>query len=94
MATAHWCRIAGLGRLEGDKIALYEGELFADPVADGTVWSTPQMPDGCLATAPVPGLWNNFHERQQLEQTRIPDFHCFSSSWESRCRPFETDPPS
>ena len=42
MATAHWCRIdidgkPRLGRLEGEKIALYEGGLFADPVADGTV---------------------------------------------------------
>ena len=83
MATAHWCRIdidgkPRLGRLEGDKIALYEGELFADPVADGTVvdaadarWLPPVQPRQFL------GLWNNFHERQQLEQTRIPDFPLF-----------------
>ncbi|HOP16902.1 MAG: fumarylacetoacetate hydrolase family protein [Gammaproteobacteria bacterium] len=83
MTAANWCRIAidgapRLGRLDGDRIALYDGDLFADPVANGTVvdaadalWLPPVLPRQFL------GLWNNFHERQQLEKTQIPDFPLF-----------------
>lgn len=83
MSEKHWCRIAidgspRLGRLEGDRIALYEGDLFANPSATDEVvnsaeanWLPPVEPRQFL------GLWNNFHERQQLEKTRIPDFPLF-----------------
>lgn len=83
MGTAHWCRIeidgkAQLGRLEDDRIALYEGGLFDNPVANGkdvdastATWLPPVEPRQFL------GLWNNFHERQQLEKTQIPDFPLF-----------------
>jgi 2-keto-4-pentenoate hydratase/2-oxohepta-3-ene-1,7-dioic acid hydratase in catechol pathway len=81
--TAHWCRIEidgkpTLGRLHGDKIALYRGELFEQPQATGAEidaaganWLAPVEPRQFL------GLWNNFHERQRLEQTKIPDFPLF-----------------
>ena len=81
--TAHWCRIEidgnpTLGRLHGDRIALYRGELFEQPQATGEEidaaganWLAPVEPRQFL------GLWNNFHERQRLEQTKIPDFPLF-----------------
>jgi 2-keto-4-pentenoate hydratase/2-oxohepta-3-ene-1,7-dioic acid hydratase in catechol pathway len=81
--TAHWCRIEfdgrpRLGRLDGDRIALHEGDLFETPVPTGETvavadasWLPPVEPRQFL------GLWNNFHERQQKEKTRIPDFPLF-----------------
>jgi len=83
MSIAHWCRIelAGknrLGRLHDNEIALYEGDLFDNPVATGEKvdastanWLPPVTPRQFL------GLWNNFHERQQLENTILPDFPLF-----------------
>ena len=80
MSIEHWCRIdlhgkAQLGRLDGDRISLFEGDLFDGPVANGetvdtstAVWLPPVTPRQFL------GLWNNFHERQQLEETTVPDF--------------------
>lgn len=40
MATAHWCRIEiggrpQLGRVEGERIALYAGDLLDNPAATG-----------------------------------------------------------
>jgi 2-keto-4-pentenoate hydratase/2-oxohepta-3-ene-1,7-dioic acid hydratase in catechol pathway len=71
-------RTPRLGRLDGDRIQLFNGDLFADPsptsefvaVKDAS-WLPPVEPRQFL------GLWNNFHERQQVEQTRIPDFPLF-----------------
>ena len=83
MSVSHWCRIeingqARLGRLEQDRIRLYQGGLFADPAPTedfvdtaAAVWLPPVEPRQFL------GLWNNFHQRQQLENTRIPDFPLF-----------------
>jgi 2-keto-4-pentenoate hydratase/2-oxohepta-3-ene-1,7-dioic acid hydratase in catechol pathway len=83
MTKAHWCRVAvdgkaRLGRLDGDRIALHDGDLFGTPAATGESvdiasadWLPPVEPRQFL------GLWNNFHERQQLEGTRIPDFPLF-----------------
>jgi 2-keto-4-pentenoate hydratase/2-oxohepta-3-ene-1,7-dioic acid hydratase in catechol pathway len=83
METGHWCRIewngqARTGRLAGDRIALYEGGVLDGPTpsgehvdADSVTWLPPVEPRQFL------GLWNNFHERQQLEGTRIPDFPLF-----------------
>lgn len=83
MGTAHWCRIEidgkpQLGRAEGDRIALYEGNLFDSPTASAVevnvsdaAWLPPVEPRQFL------GLWNNFYERQQAEGTRIPDFPLF-----------------
>ena len=80
METAHWCRIevegeAALGRVQGNRIQLYEGSLFDNPVDTGrwaaladATWLPPVKPRQFF------GLWNNFHERQQLEKTRVPDF--------------------
>lgn len=83
MDTAHWCRVdvdgrPQLGRVSGEQIALYDGSLFDGPTATGetvpiadAVWLPPVEPRQFLA------LWNNFHERQQKEQTQIPDFPLF-----------------
>lgn len=83
MNTTKWCRVEvdgkpRLGRLEGAKIALFDGDLFDAPVATGehveaqtATWLPPVEPRQFL------GLWNNFHERQQLEKTRVPDFPLF-----------------
>ena len=83
MSTDKWCRIEvdgepRLGRLEGDRIVLFEGKLIAGPVATDievdaatAVWLPPVVPRQFL------GLWNNFYERQQLEKTQVPDFPLF-----------------
>jgi 2-keto-4-pentenoate hydratase/2-oxohepta-3-ene-1,7-dioic acid hydratase in catechol pathway len=83
MNAANWCRIEiegnpRLGRFEGDRIVLCEGDLFAGPVETGVeidaataTWLPPVEPRQFL------GLWNNFHERQQVEKTQIPDFPLF-----------------
>lgn len=83
METAHWCRVEWdgrihSGRLEGDRIALCEGDLLDAPTPTGehvdaasARWLPPVEPRQFL------GLWNNFHERQQLEGTTIPDFPLF-----------------
>ena len=75
MGITRWCRIlddgqARLGCLEGDTIRLYEGNLFDAPTptdrlvdANMASWLPPVVPRQFL------GLWNNFHERQQLEKT-------------------------
>ena len=83
METTHWCRVevdgeARVGRLDGDRIALCDGDLFDSPIPSGAsidpaeaIWLPPVEPRQFL------GLWNNFHERQQKEGTRIPDFPLF-----------------
>lgn len=80
MSVRHWCRVdvdgtPRLGRLDGDQILLHEGSLFDGPKPqdqhidiDAARWLAPVEPRQFL------GLWNNFHERQQLEKTQIPDF--------------------
>ena len=79
-SKAQWCRVAVkgepvLGRIEGDVIVLYDGELFDNPSAREehiplaeAEWLPPCEPRQFL------GLWNNFHERQQAEGTLVPDF--------------------
>ncbi len=53
---------AGFGRLEGDRIAVHEGDMFASPRATGRTLAladvtvlTPTRP------TKMPALWNNFH---------------------------------
>ena len=52
----------GFGTLEGDRIAIYEGELFADPAPTGRSLARAEV---TLATPCDPSkmicLWNNFH---------------------------------
>ena len=102
MDTKKWCRIerdgkAALGRLDGDSIALYGGELFDHPTPTGATvdaatatWLPPVEPRQFL------GLWNNFHERQQLEGTQIPDFPLFfvklGESLSAHQRPIQRPP--
>lgn len=83
MKNDKWCRIEfdgepRLGRLDGETITLYDGELFDRPIpttrtisATEARWLAPVEPRQFL------GLWNNFHERQRLEDTTIPDFPLF-----------------
>ena len=83
MSEIQWCKIeldggAQLGRVDGERIALYSGDLFNDPKPTGATidaseatWLPPVQPRQFL------GLWNNFHERQQAEGTQIPDFPLF-----------------
>lgn len=83
MSKTLWCRIevAGqpcVGRLQGETIALCDGELLDRPKPNG---KTVAVTDACWLPPVEPrqflGLWNNFHERQQKEGTRIPDFPLF-----------------
>jgi len=83
MAIEHWCRVrhAGqgtLGRVEGRLVRLYRGDLFDSPEPTGESvplddadWLPPVEPRQYL------GLWNNFRERQRVENTRTPDFPLF-----------------
>ncbi|NNF46014.1 MAG: fumarylacetoacetate hydrolase family protein [Desulfofustis sp.] len=83
MKQTYWCRIefegrSSLGYLDGIQIVLCEGELFDNPTpagkavyTDEVTWLPPVEPRQFL------GLWNNFHERQQFEKTKIPDFPLF-----------------
>lgn len=83
MKQTHWCRIEfegrpNLGYLDGKQIVLCEGDLFDNPTptgvavdADDVTWLPPVEPRQFL------GLWNNFHERQKFEKTKIPDFPLF-----------------
>lgn len=80
MNTRLWCRVEldgrpRLGCMEAGRIALYEGELFGAPMPTGesldpaqASWLPPVEPRQFL------GLWNNFHARQQAENTRVPDY--------------------
>lgn len=83
MKTEHWCRIRFeqqpyLGRLNGDSIELFEDDLFgsSEPIgktipAATAEWLPPVVPRQYL------GLWNNFRERQRVENTQTPDFPLF-----------------
>lgn len=64
---AHWIRFeragrTGLGTLEGNTVAVHEGDLFAGPAATGETLALDAVR---LLTPSVPGkivaLWNNFH---------------------------------
>jgi 2-keto-4-pentenoate hydratase/2-oxohepta-3-ene-1,7-dioic acid hydratase in catechol pathway len=79
VSVEHWCRVeidghATVGRVADGRIALYDGDLFDGPVATGKTiaandarWLAPVQPNQFL------GLWNNFHERRQVEGTQLPD---------------------
>lgn len=83
MSIEHWCCInhngrARLGRVDGEAIALYSGDLFDSPQPSGesipleaAEWLPPVVPRQYL------GLWNNFRERQLVENTQTPDFPLF-----------------
>ncbi len=70
------CRHTGenrLGTLDGDRIEIHTGELFAAPTATGESVAladvellAPFTPNSILA------LWNNFHERAEAEGQTIP----------------------
>lgn len=80
---AHWVRFdhngeASFGTLDGETIAVCEGDLFADATATG---DTVALADVALLTPCVPGkliaLWNNSRsaaEKQGLDQPEYPLF--------------------
>ena len=63
-----------IGRLEGDNIEIYRGNLFSSPVSvddeiplEAVQLLTPVSPKNFL------GLWNNFRERASLEKLSEPE---------------------
>ena len=76
---AHWIRFerkgrTGFGTLEGDAIAVHDGELFERPQPTG---ETVRLGDVTVLTPSVPSkmicLWNNFHELAARLGVRAPD---------------------
>ncbi len=73
-----WCRIlldgtARLGLRQDEQILIYEGDLFANPVATGqklqvqeAEWLAPVEPRQLL------GLWNNLHEAMEHGGNELP----------------------
>lgn len=83
MTIEHWCRVSvngkpRIGQLADGVIRLFDGGLFDAPTPSG---ETLAASDAAWLPTVEPrqylGLWNNFHERQQAEGTRIPDFPLF-----------------
>lgn len=80
---SNWVRfekdsVAGIGTLEGDSIAVHDGDMFAGAAATG---ETLALADVNLLTPCVPGkfiaLWNNSRsaaEKQGLDQPEYPLF--------------------
>ena len=69
----NWNGSTHLGRLDGDSIAVCDGDLFGDPAPNGDTVAladvdllAPFKPNSILA------LWNNFHERAEAEGQTIP----------------------
>jgi 2-keto-4-pentenoate hydratase/2-oxohepta-3-ene-1,7-dioic acid hydratase in catechol pathway len=81
--VSNWVRfeidgVAGIGALEGDSIAVYEGDMFASATATGDAVAREAV---TLLTPCVPGkfiaLWNNSRsaaEKQGLDQPEYPLF--------------------
>jgi 2-dehydropantoate 2-reductase len=76
---AHWLRFekngkAGFGTLDGDKIAVHSGDMFAGAKATG---ETLKLSDVKLLTPCDPSkmicLWNNFHQLAAKNDFRIPE---------------------
>jgi len=80
---AKWLRFehngtTGFGTLEGETIAVHDGDMFNNPVASGATLSfgdvtllTPTAPSKMLA------LWNNFHEMRIKVGGEIPEHPLF-----------------
>ena len=63
----------GFGTVEGDHVAVHQGDLFANPAPTGRSialadleWLPPCVP------GKMPALWNNFHERAAKEGNPLP----------------------
>ena len=63
----------GFGTVEGDHVAVHQGDLFAGPAPTGRSipladleWLPPCAP------GKMPALWNNFHERAAKEGNPLP----------------------
>jgi 2-keto-4-pentenoate hydratase/2-oxohepta-3-ene-1,7-dioic acid hydratase in catechol pathway len=66
-AQAHWIRFAhggreGFGRLEGERVAVHSGDMFAGPQATGEILPLAELTLLAPATpSKIIALWNNFH---------------------------------
>ena len=101
----HWIRFehegsVAFGTLDGDTIALYEGDMFAAPTAVGKSLAlddikvlTPTVPTKMVA------LWNNFHalaEKLDMPEPEEPLYflkgsNSFQATGETICRPASYD---
>lgn len=80
---AHWLRYRhdgrhGFGRLDGDTIAVFEGDLFDEPVATGRTLALADVTvDLPCRPSKLIALWNNFvamAEKQGLDRPLAPLF--------------------
>ena len=78
MAMTHWIRYAhngaiGFGKLDGDAIDVFRGELFDNPVATGETLSLSAVKilTPCVPTKMV-ALWNNFRALAEKLNQAIP----------------------
>lgn len=64
----------GFGTLDGEDIAVHEGDMFAVSRATGAHLKLPgvKLLAPCVPTK-MPALWNNFHERAAKEGQSIPE---------------------
>lgn len=76
---AYWLRYRheeniGFGLLEGQTIHIYDGEMFDDPISTGQSIKLQDvtMLSPCVPTKMI-GLWNNFHERAEVEGLQRPE---------------------
>ncbi|WP_375408371.1 fumarylacetoacetate hydrolase family protein [uncultured Methylobacterium sp.] len=79
----HWLRYrhdggGGFGRLDGDTIAIFEGDLFDEPVATGRTLALADVTlDLPCRPSKLIALWNNFvamAEKQGLDRPQAPLF--------------------
>ncbi len=101
----HWIRFVHdrkehFGALEGDEVAVYEGELFEDPQPTGRALPLEEV-RMLPPTRPTKmiGLWNNFHAAAAKNGWAIPETplyfikppSCFLASGEAIRRPASYD---
>ncbi|MCE4223308.1 fumarylacetoacetate hydrolase family protein [Methylobacterium sp. C25] len=79
----HWIRYThdgreGFGQLDGERITVFEGELFGDPTATGETLPlaevTVAMP--CRPSKLI-ALWNNFHAMAEKQELTLPEAPLF-----------------
>jgi 2-keto-4-pentenoate hydratase/2-oxohepta-3-ene-1,7-dioic acid hydratase in catechol pathway len=77
-ARAHWLRfehegVTGFGRLDGDRIEVCSGDMFAASTPTGAhlPLAAARLLTPCQPSKLI-GLWNNFHERALLEGLHRP----------------------
>ena len=71
----HYKKVTGLfGKLDGDFVNEYEGNLFENPKPTGRKIPINEVRlQAPLEPHSIFALWNNFHERAEMEEQKIPD---------------------